>query len=368
MSKLIPVVALLTTAAAEPAASRDTGPAAARIQAEMDRRMPTIVREEHIGGIGIAVIRNGRIVWTGHYGNQSPGVPITNSTAFNTASIAKTVTAETLLALAEARRIDLDESIATLVRSPGLDTDPRYRKLTTRILLSHRSGLRNWPDDYPDGKLAFESEPGKRYGYSGAGIELAARYAEAKTGKRQRQLAAETLLRPWRINQMAIGELPAWTTDRLALPVDAQGKYLDVATVYPGLRQGSGIGAAYDLIATTSAYGAFLERLIAASRRPTPSRAARETILTPLAGDERYGCVSFAIRADAPTATATPLDGRCIAMASTRSYNTPATMKGRPTSSTFRQIVAPALRFSSTVPMARPQLSGRWRSSVTNPR
>lgn len=265
-------------------------PVVANIRSEMDRRMPIIVREEHIGGIGVVVIRDGKVFWTGHYGQQSAGVPITGATAFNTASIAKTVTAETLLALAAARRIDLDEPIGPFVKSPGLDADPRFRHLTTRILLSHRSGLRNWPDDYPDGKLAFEASPGARYGYSGAGVELAARYAEAKTGKRLRDLTAEMLLRPWRIDGMAIGELPAWSNGHLALPVDAEGNWLEIAKIYPGLQQGTGLGAAYDLITTTGAYGTFLERLIASSNRSPRSRTVREKILTPLAGDERYGC------------------------------------------------------------------------------
>ncbi|HWW58268.1 MAG TPA: serine hydrolase domain-containing protein [Sphingopyxis sp.] len=272
------------------ASARDVAPAVAQLDTVMDRRMPAIVKEEKIGGIGIVVIRDGRIFWSGQYGEQSPGVPITADTAFNTASIAKTVTAETLLALAADDRIDLDAPIADIVQSPDIDRDSRYALLTTRILLSHRSGLRNWPDDYADGRLAFDWTPGTRYRYSGAGIELAARYAEAKTGKPLRLLAAEILLRPSGIERMAIGTLPDWTDGRLALPVNADGAYLDNAATYPGLREGTGVGAAYDLIATTDAYGAFLERLIAASAGRSKTRAIRETILSPLTGDETYGC------------------------------------------------------------------------------
>ncbi|MCH7861809.1 serine hydrolase domain-containing protein [Sphingomonas sp. NPDC092331] len=287
--RVIPALAIAGFAA-QPLAARDVTPAAARLDAAMARWMPEIVRAEKIGGIGIAVVRDGRLIWSGHYGEQAPGVPISADTVFNTASIAKTVTAETLLALAAARRIDLDEPIAAHVASPDLAGDPRYKLLTTRILLSHRSGLRNWTDDYPEGKLAFDWAPGTRYRYSGAGIELAARYAQAKTGMTLRALTAETLLRPWAITHMAVGELPVWTAGRLALPMGADGRFLDMASLYPGLREGSGLGAAYDLIATPDAYGAFLERLIAASRRGSETRAIRERIVTPLAGDGRYGC------------------------------------------------------------------------------
>ena len=284
------LIALAGAVAGQSADARDVMPAVAKLDDMMRQRMPAIVREERIGGIGIAVIRDGKLVWSGHYGEQSPGVPADEYTAFNTASIAKTVTAETLLALAAAGKIDLDEPVADLVRSPDIDRDPRYRLLTTRILLSHRSGLRNWPDDYADGKLAFDWTPGARYRYSGAGVELAARYAEAKTGEKLRSLAGAMLFKPWRLDGMAIGELPAWTDGHLAMPVDANGKYLGVDEIYPGLREGIGIGAAFDLITTASAYGRFLERLIAESSTRPQTRTTRESILAPLADDPVYSC------------------------------------------------------------------------------
>lgn len=278
---------LLTLMATVSAEARTSRPA---LEVRMARTMPALLREQKLDGIGIAVIRRGRVIWTGYYGQQSPGVPVSRRTAFNTASIAKTVTAETLLALAADARIDLDEPIAGYVASPDLDRDPRYRLLTTRLLLSHRSGLRNWPDDYDDGKLAFDWDPGTRYRYSGAGVELAARYAQAKTGKPLRALAAETLLSPLRITEMAVAELPPWTTGYLALPVDKSGAFGPIDGLYPGLRMGSGIGASYDLITTVPAYASFLTALIARDRGPAAGRSVRETILTPLNGDPVYGC------------------------------------------------------------------------------
>jgi len=281
---------LALTVSAAPAEARKARRLESNLGQTMDRWMPAVVREEKLGGIGIAVIRHGHVLWWGGYGEQSPGVPVNRDTAFNTASIAKTVTAETALALAAQHRIDLDAPIAPLVASADLERDPLYQRLTPRLLLSHRSGLRNWPDDYADGKLAFDWAPGSRYRYSGAGVELAARYMEAKTGRRLRDLAAETLFRPWKIDRMAVGEAPEWTRGHLAQPVDAEGQYLDPAKLYPGLKEGTGLGAAYDLIATPRAYASFLERLIAASVKPSSTRSRRQTILTSLVGDERYGC------------------------------------------------------------------------------
>ncbi|WP_261300250.1 serine hydrolase domain-containing protein [Sphingomonas alpina] len=273
--------------ASRPAGARAAAPA---LQQRMDREIPALLRAQKLGGMGIAVIRGGRVVWTGYYGEQSPGVPITARTAFNTASIAKTVTAETLIALAAAGRIDLDEPIAGHVANADLAADPRYQRLTARLLLSHRSGLRNWPDDYDNGKLAFDWDPGTRYRYSGAGVELAALYAQAKTGKTLRALATETLFTPLHVNGMAVGELPAWTAGKLALPVGKDGAFGTIDALYPGLKAGSGVGASYDLITTVPGYASFLSGLIVQGGKDAARRRWRETILTDLDGDAIYGC------------------------------------------------------------------------------
>ena len=88
--------------------------------------LPPLLKEQKAAGVGIAVIRDGQVIWTGYYGEQAPGIPVSEKTAFNTASVAKTITAETLLALAAKGKIDLDEPIARYVSSPDLQPDPRY--------------------------------------------------------------------------------------------------------------------------------------------------------------------------------------------------------------------------------------------------
>ena len=256
----------------------------------MNALMPVLLTEQKAAGVGIAVIRGGRVIWTGYYGEQAPGIPVSEKTAFNTASVAKTITAETLLALAAKGLIDLDESIAGYVSTPDLQRDPRYRLLTPRLLMSHRAGLRNWPYEYPDGKLAFDVDPGTRFSYSGAGVELAARYASAKTGKDLQTLASEYVLSPLGIEEMSMGRIPAWATNRLAVPMDSKGVFRSVAELDESLADDHANGAADDLIVTVPAYATLLSALIARDWLPTKERTARETIVTTLENDPIYGC------------------------------------------------------------------------------
>ena len=256
----------------------------------MTALLPGLLKEQKAAGVGIAVIRDGRVIWTGYYGEQAPGIPVSAQTAFNTASVAKTITAETLLALAAKGQIDLDEPIAGYVSSPDLQRDPRYQLLTSRLLMSHRAGLRNWPYEYSDGKLAFDFDPGTRFSYSGAGVELAARYAEARTGKDLQTLAFENVLSPLGIRDISMGHIPAWAKDRLALPMDNAGRFRTVAELDTSLANDNANSAADDLIVTVPAYATLVAALIAHDWLPAKERDARETILTTLEHDPIYAC------------------------------------------------------------------------------
>jgi hypothetical protein len=54
----------------------------------------------------------------------------------------------------------------------GLAGDDRWRTITPRLLLSHRSGLPNLPALEAHGTLRLHFNPGERFAYSGAGLNL----------------------------------------------------------------------------------------------------------------------------------------------------------------------------------------------------
>lgn len=261
--------------------------------ARLDAYVPNLITEERIAGVGIAVIRNGKLAWSGYYGKQGPGVPVTDKTVFNTGSVAKSIAAETFIALAGKGLIDLDERIAEYVTHPDLATDPRFELLTPRMLVSHRAGLLNWAYAYPDGKLAFDHDPDIRFSYSGAGMELAARYAEAKTGKSLQELAFEHVLDPLGIKEMSLGSIADWTEGRLATPMNADGKYGTLPNLAPSLYYGSGNSAADDLLVTVPAYAKLIEGMLAGGPGADFKAKARATVITSQAEDPVYRCADY---------------------------------------------------------------------------
>jgi CubicO group peptidase (beta-lactamase class C family) len=86
--------------------------------------------------------------------------------------------------------IALDTPIARYLSKPlpsyekyaDLAADPRWERITPRMLLSHTSGLPNWRFVKADGKLAFDFDPGAQFAYSGEGINLLQLVIEERTG------------------------------------------------------------------------------------------------------------------------------------------------------------------------------------------
>ena len=66
----------------------------------------------------------------------------------------------------------LDESLDKYWIDPDLVNDPRHKKLTTRIVLSHQTGFPNWRWMNKDKKLNFQFDPGTKYQYSGKVLNI----------------------------------------------------------------------------------------------------------------------------------------------------------------------------------------------------
>ena len=158
--------------------------------------MAASLKKHKAAAVGITIIKANEITWMGTFGEQAPGVAATSTTMFNVASLAKPITAEVAMRLISAGKISLDESISDAWIDPDIANDPRHKKLTPRLLLSHQTGFPNWRFQNKDKKLAFSTDPGNGFTYSGEGYEYLRRFMEKKTGKSFEALAAEIVFAP----------------------------------------------------------------------------------------------------------------------------------------------------------------------------
>lgn len=148
----------------------------------LNNRIEALMQANSVTGLGIAIIRD-RTSWIHAYGvrNAKDKLPLTPDTVMYGASLTKATFAYMVMQLADEKRVDLDRPIAQYLPQPlpnypkyaDLAADPRWRRLTFRMLLDHTSGFPNLRQFEPDGKLKFHYDPGTRFAYSGEGLNLA---------------------------------------------------------------------------------------------------------------------------------------------------------------------------------------------------
>ncbi|MDH7444807.1 serine hydrolase domain-containing protein [Aquimarina sp. 2201CG14-23] len=129
-----------------------------------------------IPGLSIAVINDSKVVYhkTFGYANLEKKLPVTNKTMFEGASISKSVFAFFVMLFVEEGKLDLDTPLYKYLPYPDISHDERYKKITARMVLSHRSGFPNWRENEEDKKLKIKFEPGTDYEYSGEGYQYLA--------------------------------------------------------------------------------------------------------------------------------------------------------------------------------------------------
>ncbi len=134
-----------------------------------------------VPGASLALVKDGEIVYSKTYGvrNAYTGEPVEENTVFEAASITKIVFAFAVNRLAERGVIDLDRPLHEYLAFEELEGDPRYRQMTARHVLTHRTGLPNWRS----GNVELAFAPGEKHGYSGEAFEYLKRVAQEITGK-----------------------------------------------------------------------------------------------------------------------------------------------------------------------------------------
>jgi CubicO group peptidase (beta-lactamase class C family) len=180
----------------------------------------TRLNEERIPAIAVGYIENGRIQTIKVFGELRTGIRAPVDAVFNVASITKTITTMVTLNLVNSGNWKLDEPLANYFTDPDIKDDVRSRQITTRDILTHRSGFPNWRTELPAGKLAFQFDPGTRYQYSGEGFEYLRHALENKFRKSLDKLADSIIFKPLGMNNTSF----KWNVadeGRFAFPFDA---------------------------------------------------------------------------------------------------------------------------------------------------
>ncbi|QWT19356.1 beta-lactamase family protein [Bacillus sp. NP157] len=186
-----------------------------------------------VPGISVAVIHKGKLDWARGWGVRDVATcaPVTPDTAFQAASISKTVTALLALRLVEQGTIGLDKDINDALRSWQLPKDPKLAPngVTLRQLLSHTAGLgvhgfNGYLPGVPlpttvqilDGVPPSTSGPvrsilpaGAQFEYSGGGYVVAQLALADASGQPFEALAQREVLGPLGMTRSAFAQPPS---------------------------------------------------------------------------------------------------------------------------------------------------------------
>ncbi|MBO9583912.1 MAG: beta-lactamase family protein [Flavobacterium sp.] len=160
------------------------------------------------------VAKNGQILFERYNGfaNKNEGTKITPETPVQIASVSKVLTATAVLKLVNAGKIDLDQKVNTILK-----TFP-YEECTIRMLLDHRTGMRNYAyftdrdksiwdrhnqltnkdilDILATKNIGLESRTGTRFSYCNTNYAMLALIIEKITGLSYKEAMSEMIFKP----------------------------------------------------------------------------------------------------------------------------------------------------------------------------
>lgn len=166
----------------------------------LQKQVPGLMRHARVPGVSIAIVQHGEVVWAQGFGvsDAESGKAVTVDTVFEACSMSKPILALVAMQLVQEGRLDLDRPLVAYLGQDYLPDQPEHRRITARMVLTHRTGFTNWRMGYDDmgGPLPLQFPPGSEYTYSGEGFLFLQRALEAITGQPLDRLAEERLFAP----------------------------------------------------------------------------------------------------------------------------------------------------------------------------
>ena len=184
---------------------------------------------------------------------------ISPNSVFQAASLSKVVFAYIVMKMVGNGEIDLDTPLYKYTDINRFADTVRAKKLTARMILTHRSGLPDWAfspssDQWPESEIRFVHEPDSCYGYSGEGFAFLQRAVEAIKGKGIQEIAQEEVFIPLDMPNTAYSWLPQYDS----LAVDGY----NAAGENRGRRETLRANVAYTLRTNAQEYSRFLKALM----------------------------------------------------------------------------------------------------------
>ena len=174
---------------------------------KVDDFIKTEMQKQKIPGVSLAVVKDGKPLIVKGYGlaNVEHQVAVKPETIFQSGSVGKQFTATAVMMLVEDGKISLDEKIAKYLG----EVPETWANITVRHLLSHTSGMTDYPQDFDFRRDYTEDEilkrakeipvafkPGEKWQYSNLGYVTLGIIISKVTGKFYGEFLQERIFKP----------------------------------------------------------------------------------------------------------------------------------------------------------------------------
>ncbi len=173
------------------------------ITAQLETEIPHIMEMAMIPGLSVAVVRDGKMLWSKGLGVRSVETKdaVTDETIYEACSLSKPVFAYAVMKLVERGELDLDKPLMEYVDDKYVEKnfllgeieDERLYKITARMVLSHSPGFPNWRRQR---QIQINFEPGEKFSYSGEGFVFLQRVVEKITGELLKDFMQKEVFNP----------------------------------------------------------------------------------------------------------------------------------------------------------------------------
>lgn len=192
------------------------------------------------------VAKDGQIIYEKYegYSNLRAKTPITADTPLHLASVSKMVTATAILKLVNAKKLELDQKVNTILK------EFPYPLVTVRMLLNHRSGMRSY-SYFTDKKeiwdrhktitnqelltlmakkhIALESKTNTRFAYCNTNYAMLALIIEKVTGLSFKDAMSKIIFKPLEMNDTFVME---FDKDKKAVVPSYKGNGVEIGMDY----------------------------------------------------------------------------------------------------------------------------------------
>ncbi|TDO22909.1 serine hydrolase domain-containing protein [Pedobacter duraquae] len=177
--------------------------------AKAESEIQELMKQLEVVGLSVVVVKKGDVVYTKSFGlkNRENNTALATTDLFRIASISKSFSATSVMQLAAAGKLSLDEDFGKLV---GFKVrNPKFPEtvITLKMVLSHRSSINDSqgyfnldvinPDKNPDWAKCYNTyEPGAGYQYCNLNYNLVGTVIEKLSGERFDQYVKHHVLDP----------------------------------------------------------------------------------------------------------------------------------------------------------------------------